>query len=186
MKRDLPKLWSGSFSAKARYANSQLSGDPGAKTTVDAPAPYHGYRKFIFSYDSWGNLVSAAYPGGQGTRLTIQYDYKKPVMGMIDNFQVTSSLKLLQYLELIRLPMHHAIVMTNFEVGYSTYFSEIHRSTYKNYIISNGLVQSYVYDDPYRPVTFYNGWDCGSSSASNPDNAIANLKEFQEVYSNQQ
>jgi len=155
------------------------------ETTADVSVPYHGFRKFIFSYDSSGNLVKTEFPGS--IRLNIQYDYTKPVKGMIDNFQLTSSLKLLQYLELIKLPMHHAVVRTNFEVAYLNYYSEIFHSTYKDYIISNGLVQSYLYYDPYRLVTFYNGWDCGLSPVSNapskPADVISGLKQFQEVYS---
>jgi hypothetical protein len=153
-------------------------------TTVDAPTPYHGYRKFLFSYDTWGNVVKAEIP--QSMRLNIQYDYTKPVVGIIDNFQLTSSVKLLQYMELINWPMHHAIVRTSFEVGYANYYSEIFHSDYKDYIISNGLVQSYR--EPNRAVTFYNAWDCGLSNSlsapAKPANGIFTLKQFQEVYSN--
>ena len=148
-------------------------------TTVDVQAPYSIFRKFIFSYDSWGNLIKVDRPGSM--RFNIQYDYGKPVTGIINNFQLTSSLKLLEYMELINLPMHFAVTRTDFQVAFMDTYSEIRYSSYKDYVISNGLVQSYVYDDPYRSVTFYNGWECGTSQL-NSTNLIQDFKQLQQLY----
>ena len=153
------------------------------------PTPIFLYRKYTFSYDSYGNLLKAESPGS--SRLNIQYDYTKPVKKLINNFQLTSSLKLLEYLELIELPMHHAVTRTNFETASFAnspyeYFSEVFYSEYSDYVISDGLVRSYLYDPGYRKVTLYNGWDCGTTmSTINPnahENGISNLKQFQDVY----
>ena len=157
-------------------------------TTVDSYTPYAGFRKYVFSYDSWGNLVKAEFPGAHS--LNIEYDYTKPVSGIINNFHLTSPLKLLEYMELIQLPMHHTITKTDFGMysGYPPpgYFTEITHLSYKDYVITDGLVRSYVNDDPYRIVTIYNGWDCtaasSTSTANKSGNAISSLKEFQQLY----
>jgi hypothetical protein len=147
--------------------------------------PSVGYRKYIFSYDNWGNVIKAEYPGS--SRLNVQYDYTKPLQGIISNFHITSSFKLLEYLELVQLPMHHAITRTNFELIYnpnSPY--EMRHAEYKDYIISNGVTRSYVYQDYDKVVTFYNGWDCGTSAAVNVTERkvtpVANLEQFNKGY----
>jgi hypothetical protein len=163
------------------------------KITYGGPSPTFAWRKYVFSYDNWGNIIKAEFPGN--TRLTVQYDYTKPVRGMMSNFHVTSSLKLLEYLDLIKLPMNHAVTRTNFAVfegGYppNEYFYEMRNSQYKDYVIIDGLVKSYVYDDPFpfKRTIFYNGWECDASPSMNvnnkPENAIANLKQFQQLYPN--
>ena len=158
-------------------------------TTTDSYTPYSGYRKYIFSYDSHGDLIKAEFPGSYA--LHIEYDYSKPVTGIINNFQCSSSLKLLEYLDLIKLPMDYAITKTDFGTLYAfagaNIFSEINHVSYNNYVIDNGLVKSYQLDDPYRrSTTLYNGWDCGSVPALSADgksiHPISNLKEFQDLY----
>jgi len=160
--------------------------------TFYSPRPIVGWRKYVFSYDDWGNLVKAEFP--ESERLNLEYDYSKPVEGVISNFHITSSLKLLEYLELIKLPMHHALTRTDF--GYirfpgtpSEFFSTISFSVYKDYVITDGLVRSYKYDYPGRLVTFYNGWECGTGQSVNatnrPENNISTVKEFQQLYPGQ-
>ena len=143
-------------------------------------ALFSGYRKFSFSYDSYGDLAKVERNDGSVT--TFQYDYSKPITGMISDFQITSSLKLVEYLELMQLPMHFALTRIDQPGGLSY--------VYKNYVMTNQLVQSYEYDDVFRNhYTFYNGWDCGSAptlnATSNPGKAISNLKEFKELYPGQ-
>ncbi len=159
------------------------------KITYSPPFPSSGWRKYVFSYDSWGNVVKAEQPGNE--RLTVQYDYTQPVQDLTSNFHITSSLKLLEYLELLKLPMHHAVIRTNwgFIVNAGTpdeFFSEVRNSAYKNYLITNELVRSYEVDLPVGAVTFYNGWDCGLQASLNDANRmrneISNLQKFQEMY----
>ena len=145
-------------------------------------APVSGYRKFSLSYDSYGDLAGVQRDGGSLT--TLQYDYSKPVTGIISDFQITSSLKLLEDLELIRLPMHFALTRVDVQSAGTSY-------VFKNYVITNdGLVQSYQYDDVFNNhYTFYNGWNCGSATALNatgkPGNVISNLKQFKDVFAGQ-
>ena len=154
-----------------------------------SPTPIFLYRKYVFSYDSYGNLVRAEFP--DNARLNVQYDYTKPGTSIHSNLQVTSSLKLLEYMELIQLPSHHAATRTNFEVvNYPgtpyEYFSEVFYAEYRDYVIEGGLVQSFVYYQPYRQIVLYNGWDCGTTSSINtnnsPENAVSNLQQFQKMY----
>ena len=137
--------------------------------------PTHSWRKYMFFYDTWGNVITAGV--GDGSDFSIEYDYTKPVQGIILNYQLTSSLSLLEHMELIKLPMHHAITKIGF--GTPSTITE-----YKDYEIVDGLVRSYVYVQPnsmYQDkTTFYNGWDCGTNI--NSGNAIANLKQFQDLY----
>ncbi len=154
--------------------------------TAFGPRPVVGWRKYVFSYDDWGNVLKAEFPGSE--RLNVQYDYSKPVEGILSNFHITSSLKLLEYLELIKLPMHHAVTRTNLEFAYLGVFNEFGNTQYKDYVITDGLVRSYVCVDPFRVITFYNGWECGTNSAINlnyqSENEIGNLRQFQKLYKN--
>ena len=145
----------------------------------------HQYRKYQLSYDSWGNLIKAEFPGH--SRFVAQYDYSKPVSGIISNFNLTSSLKILEYMELIKLPMHHAITETAVQVrGPSDQYSTLSSAEFKDYVIEDGLVRSYVCEALFTTIIFYNGWECGSSSPQNaaakPGNDITSLKQFQEWY----
>lgn len=155
--------------------------------TAYIPRPIFGWRKYVFSYDEWGNLVKAEFP--ERERLNLEYDYSKPVDGIISNFHITSSLKLLEYLELINLPMHHVITRTDFGYILSArtpyeHFSVVGTYRYKDYVISNGMVKSYMYEDPIRLITFYNGWECGAGStvANRMQNGISDIKQFQQQY----
>jgi hypothetical protein len=153
------------------------------------PNSFNEWRKYVFSYDAFGNVTKAEFAGR--TRLNVQYDYTKPVSDISGNFHVTSSLKLLEYMELIKLPMHYAVIRTNLEYFTDPYrpeqFYEYSHAEYKDYIISDGMVKSYVYYDPYRIVTFYNGWDCNTGTSMNlnnrPEDVVGNLKQFQQLYS---
>src|SRR5688572_9452134 len=119
------------------------------------------YRKYQLSYDSWGNLVKAEFPGN--SRFIAQYDYTKPVSGVISNFNMTSSLKMLEYMELIKLPMHHAMTESAVQIASMApdLFWTLSSSEFKDYVIEDGLVRSYVCETPYNRVIFYNGWECG-------------------------
>jgi len=155
------------------------------------PKSFNEWRKYVFSYDTWGNVTKAEFSGH--TRLNVQYDYTKPVSNIIGNFHVTSSLKLLEYMELILLPMHHAVTRTNLEIipdpRTPEYFYESFYAAYKDYVITDGIVKSYVYYGPGTMVTFYNGWECnagGSVNDSNkPGNGVTSLNQFQDLYLNQ-
>jgi len=141
-------------------------------------APLSGFRKFSFSYDSYGDLARVERNDGSVT--TFQYDYSKPITGIISDFQVTSSLKLVEYLELMQLPMHFALTRIDVQPFGISY-------VYKNHVMTDQLVQSYEYDDVFKNhYTFYNAWDCGATptlnATSNPGKGISNLKEFREVY----
>ena len=152
------------------------------------PTPIHGWWKFVFSYDDKGNVTKAEFP--ESLRYIITYDYTKPVTGIMNNLHITSSLKLLEYLELIELPMHYAVTSINME-SLSWYpdpaYHEVFYSPYKDYAITDGLVNSYVGDFPFKIVTFYNGWECGTGPLMNVTNAhgkiISNLQQFHQLYS---
>ena len=139
--------------------------------------PIHSWRRYKFLYDSWGNVIGAGLR--DGANFKIDYDYTKPVQGITLNYQLTSSLSLLEHMELLKLPMHHAVI----KIGYG----DIHNSTeYKDYEIVDGLVRSYVYVPPYAlpqdKTTFYNGWECGTNNSLGPGNGIANLQQFQKLF----
>ena len=144
------------------------------------------YRKYQLSYDAFGNLTQAEFPGH--SKFTVQYDYTRPVSGVISNFNMTSSVKILEYLELIKLPMHHAVTETTVEIASSQpgMYWTLSSAQYKDYVITDGLVRSYVFDGFPGKIIFYNGWECGNGSLQNAASklrgGIASLKQFQELY----
>jgi len=138
-------------------------------------SPVHSWRRYKFTYDSWGNVIGAG--SADLPTYNIDYDYTQPIQGITLNYQLTSSLSLLEHMELIKLPMHHAVT----KIGYGSPGSS---TEYKDYEIVDGWVRSYVYVNPYpfsqTKTTFYNGWDCGANVISG--NAISNLKQFQHLF----
>jgi hypothetical protein len=140
-------------------------------------SPVHSWRRYKFTYDSWGNVIKAGTPERPDLTFNIEYDYTKPVRGIILNYQLTSSLSLLENLELIKLPMHHVVTRI-------AYGDPSNSTQYKDYQITDGFVRSYVCIAPpfSTESIFYNGWDCGTNISNGPANAIANLQQFQKLY----
>jgi len=130
------------------------------------------YRRYDFSYDSHGDLIQARRTGP--VDINFHYDYTKPVQGIIFDYQITSSLTLLEYLDLIKMPMHYAVSRVEVGPGNSTQFND--------YVITDGLVRSYVSSGWFLPTTIYNGWDCGTNISSASGTEIVNRQQFQQLF----
>ena len=132
---------------------------------LDKTAPT--FRKLLFSYDMYGNLVRIyeTYDGGSSglnDRWEFFYDYTKPVTGMLPSFSIDRPYRLMQYLDLLNFPMHHQLKTLS-----RTLLGLTYRIDYSNYqLLDNGLVYSYKHQfvpvpgSASSPVTFYTGWDC--------------------------
>ena len=124
----------------------------------------HSWQKYRFSYDIYGSVEKIdGFPNVQ--QLQFVYDYTKPVAGIIWNFQLATPIKLMEFMELVKLPMRHAFMQ------------------YKDCMINgNGLTHSYMASSN----TYYNGWECGivnsPMSGSGRQQGITSLNEFKALY----
>lgn len=171
------------------------------ETRFTGPNPFNYFRKSIFRYDVHGNLVQidnpspspAPFTGGSGERLELKYDLTKPVSGMISNYHHTIPLRLLEYMELIKIPMYYALTETSFVTyvkappseGTHEIASVIRNHKYQDYVINEGRVHSYVMPGINQKLTFYNGWECPGTivtRTANNKKAISSVDEFKQLY----
>ncbi len=147
------------------------------------PGGNNAFRKYRFHYDSYGNLNQV--DSDEEFRMHLEYDYDLPVTDMIPSHFLTSQLRLLEYMDLFRFPIHHQLknVVIGFYFPGPQYPYQIYpiRSwQYQEYnILNNGLV--YSYRDAQSNInrkTYYTGWDCGSSDITS-NAKILSIKEFQ-------
>lgn len=155
--------------------------------------------KYIFMYDAQGNLTTvdmpalAPVPGHDGERITYKYDLSIPVSGIMFNHNISIPLRLLEAMELIQIPMHHAVT----EFKYVTYqngpgntesVDVIWTDHFSDYNISpEGLVQSYVLKTSSNKYTYYSGWDCGGSmitrkTTASQQEGITSLDQFRQEF----
>ena len=159
------------------------------ETFLYPPRAVKGWDKFKFVYDSYGNMTMM--DGFHNIRRNLFYDYTKPVTGVISDVYLTNSFKIMEYMDLVKIPMHHALVVTQW--GYflgpprAGEFHIILRNEYQDYTISDGRVHSYVIDYGSSKYTFYNGWECeagtpGQELLYRQKNTISSLGQFLEAY----
>ena len=133
--------------------------------------------KYRFSYDVNGNLSAVDMPNlstaqfSDGSRITFKYDLTKPVSGTMVNHNISIPLRLLESMELIKLPMHHALtdyIYASYKKGpgNTETTNTVVEQHFTDYNISpEGLVQSYVLQTSSNKFTYYCGWDCGNGSS---------------------
>ncbi|MGB8195002.1 MAG: hypothetical protein WCF67_23905 [Chitinophagaceae bacterium] len=145
------------------------------------------FRKYLFSYDVHGNLVQVELHTTFGVHLLqYTYDYSKPIAGMLSSVMIDRPYRLLEFMDLLQFPIHHQLVnVSKDQTG--IFFSTPISRNYTNYQLQeNGLVHSYVNNDPFLKLTFYTGWDCGSSASmdaiNRQKNNITSLEDFQRLY----
>ena len=152
------------------------------ETLLSGTTPFNGWQKYIFKYDEYGNIIKIeGFP--IQLKLNFEYDLSKPLSGIISNYHLNTPIKLVEYMELVRLPMHHALV--KFEV--SNNGTILQKQEYQDYQIDkSNLVHSYVMTSGSNKYTFYNGWDCGMvNTAANVNGAqfgISSRDEFIQRY----
>ena len=148
--------------------------------------------KYVFSYDVFGNMVKMS-TGDQFSafRMVFEYDYLKPANGMVGIHQRNLAWTLLGYLEVMELPIHHAVknvIYGAFNPGSSTPHEifPVIIWTYGDQVIDNGLVHSYKLTNEFFKNTFYTGWECTASPAADPsnrqNNEINSLQDFKKQY----
>jgi hypothetical protein len=154
-------------------------------------ASVYNWQKYKFTYDKYGSIAKIeGYP--QQLQLSFEYDYTQAVSGIIANHHINVPLKVMEYLELVKLPMRHALA--KIELGQFTSppdqpgFNVLVRQEYTDYqITGSGLVHSYTMIAGSNKHTFYNGWDCGTvNTAANINGSqrgIGSRDEFMQRYS---
>jgi len=124
----------------------------------------NSWEKYKFSYDIYGSIEKIeGFPNVQ--QLNFKYDYTRPVAGIVCNYQLSIPLKLMAFMELVKLPARHEIV------------------EYQNYMINgSGLVHNYLSNNN----TYYTGWECGTMNSpmvgSGRQQGITSLTEFKALY----
>jgi len=147
---------------------------------------FRAWEQYTFTYNPSGDL---AYHFARNEQVTTGFIYSSaPVTGNLSDYILTTSYRLLEYLDLIKVPINHQLYevnMTNYNPRTGVPHIFYARNFY-NYSISNGLVQSYLFPYYSGRMDYYIGWDCGAVPKANVTNkksdVITNLDQFRLLY----
>jgi hypothetical protein len=118
-----------------------------------------GIFNMQFQYDPAGNLVLADVPDGT---YEFRYDYTRTNTGMVSNYLISTPIKLLEYLDLLKLNHHHQLqsVMWRADGGIP-----VLGWAYWN-IETNPFGKVTRYDgSAISPIpTYYTAWDCNGTN----------------------
>ena len=119
----------------------------------------YGVFNMQFQYDPVGNLVLANVADGT---YEFRYDYTRTNTGMVSNYLISPAIKLLEYLDLLKLNHHHQLknVLWHAPGGYP-----VNGWNYENIeTASFGKVTRYDDGNTSQTNTYYTAWDCNGSS----------------------
>lgn len=141
------------------------------------------FARYTFFYDGFGNLVRIDRwtPSFNTTSMFLSYDYARPVSGMVAIPQVTIPFKLLEYMDLLKFPIHHQLTQVT---GFGNNWQ------FNNYSLTgSGLVSSYEAAGLHHRK-FYTGWDCSGMHASaeaarSAQNSLNSLNDFNQMFPEQ-
>jgi len=141
-------------------------------------------EKYSFVYNPNGTITHYT---SMNQRMIGQFVPGEPVLGMLSDYVLTTAFRLLEYLELARLPTNTTLLQFNLLQQDGPPLS-IYNYGFSDYEISDRLVYSYKH--PFSPEggsrNYYIGWDCGATAASDPANRqssiIKNLDQFKKLY----
>ena len=151
------------------------------------------FTRYDFFYDMYGNLIRMQTGNGENSyRMNITYDYSKPITDMMTGHYSLYDLRLLDYLDLLHMPVHHQPVQVwegAYQPGssypYETYPIQIF--DYANFsLMPNGLVWKYNDVEGYSKKTYYTGWDCDdaiiTSAAKDKAKPIETFEAFKKRF----
>jgi hypothetical protein len=141
-----------------------------------------GWEQYTFGYGTWGAGYSA-----KNEETVVNFTYGMSVNGTYNDYTLTTSFKMLEYLDLTKLFTNstmNRITMTRQHGTYLpyTYFDR----QYFNYSATGGLVGYYL--TPLSPGVqdYYIGWECvptvTGTAASARNSTIMTLDQFQKLY----
>ncbi len=144
------------------------------------------WEQYTFTYDARGDL---GYYFAKNQQVTGGFIYgSTPVTGNVADYFLTTSYRMLEFLDLIRVPMNHQLYQMNI-TNYNPRTGVPHKfyeKNFYNYSIINGLVQSYLYPYYSDHLDYYIGWNCSgaltASAVNKKDNVITNLDQFNQLY----
>ena len=158
--------------------------------TINPTTSGYGWNMQRFQYDAYGNIsFIEGYTTGASRRY-FKYDYSQPMRGMLAYYTQNDPLTLMEYMELINLPMHHKLI--EIYVGAylpgSGYYNEtfpVRIWDYQEHVIADGLLYSYTYSSPLTDPRFYTGWECEAAAAlptGRKRSSPTSLEEFKALY----
>jgi hypothetical protein len=144
-----------------------------------------GWEQYTFTYGADGNLSNYWVRNEQ---VLAEFTYGSTVSGSLQDYVLTTSFRMLEYLDLTKLPTN--ATLTKFKMtrvdGIHPPF-KFYNKWFFNYAITDGLVRSYQF--PYLwggGQNFYIGWECGGTSstraANKQSNTVRSLDQFKELY----
>lgn len=139
------------------------------------------FTKYEFFYDGFGNLVRIDRwnPAFNTSSMFFSYDYAKPVHKMMSPHQVTIPYKLLEYMDLLKFPIHHQLTHVT---GFGNLWSFV------NFTMTGHMVTSYEATGGNQR-TFYTGWSCpgmpATETLSRQNTNIKNLDDFRRLFPEQ-
>ncbi|HEY0678226.1 MAG TPA: hypothetical protein VGD17_08065 [Chitinophagaceae bacterium] len=152
--------------------------------------PYSSTYKFL--YDQYGNIRHMN--NNQGLtkmRINFIYDYSSAMNGIEPNYYVSTQLRLLEYMQLVKFPMHNLlnkVVMGAYYPGqgYPDDTPPKYVWEYKNLrFVPDNLVYSYT-EGFFTQGIFYTGWQCGLATPATTNlqsrAGFRSLQEFQRSF----
>ena len=152
---------------------------------------FDGWEQYRFIYGASGQFYNYQERVAIGTA---EFRYgSTPINGMVFDYVLTTSFRMLEYLDLIRLPINYAVYgmnlwRTNPRNGVQFMF---YTQSFYNVTITDGLVQFYLipYDYPGY-LGYYTGWECATSSSTattqSRKEVIMDLDQFKKSYPDNQ
>jgi len=144
-------------------------------------ASNHGWEQYTFNYDASGNVANYL---AKNEEAVAEFLYRTPVNASLTDYALTTSFKMLEYLDLSKL--FTTSRWTEFKVTrqHGTYLPfTIYDKLFFNYSVTDGLVTYYLSPLGSGRLDYFIGWNCGAVSSANKEKSIiSSLNQFRDVY----
>ena len=146
---------------------------------------FSGWEQYTFTYNASGDL---AYHYARIEQVTTDFFYgSAPVSGTVADYVLTTSFRMLEFLDLIKVPINHQLYEVNmWRVHKPTGLSKFYVRNFYNYSIADGLVNSYLFPYQGGRLNYYIGWECEGTSAARvgqkEKDIIMSLDQFKNQY----
>jgi hypothetical protein len=141
----------------------------------------HGWEQYTFTYDASGNVANYL---AKNEEALAEFLYRTPVNASLTDYALTTSFKMLEYLDLSKLFTNSR--WTEFKVTrqHGTYLPlTIYDKLFFNYVVTDGLVTYYLSPLGSGRLDYFIGWNCGAVSSANKEKSIiSSLNQFRDVY----
>ena len=148
---------------------------------------------YNFYYDAHGNIERIQSGNSSGSvHIRFAYNYSKPSNGMLPYTYISFPFRLMEYMGVLKLPMHHEVIefVRGAYTPGSLYEYEIFATQawgYANHVYNaNNQVEKYTINGAGSVATLYTGWNCGSTSSQSVNRSrpshVNSLEDFKQLF----